>query len=215
MQDDSKLTFLQRREAFKIHRCPSIGLMWFVSFNLARHNELFARLVDTLSAAPPTTVVSEITIDRPSSVNKQEPLFLDIGYCLGQDIRTLRAAGAPGHRLVGTELEKGFTELSHGLFRDKVTLGAAFLEHNIMDDLVEGKSDVMTTSRGKITVVHLGSLLHSFSIKEQTAILAEKLIGVFGSRVEAMLRNDEFEDVNRLGGGEVEAKRLIFECERM
>jgi SAM-dependent methyltransferase len=91
--------------------------------------------------------------------------FLDVGCCLGQDIRKLAFDGAPGEHLVGAELSEGFIELGYELFRDREKLGATLLAANILDE--EGPLQEL---KHTFDVVQLGMILHLFSWDEQVVV---------------------------------------------
>ena len=60
------------------------------------------------------------------------PLFLDLGCCVGQDIRSLVHASVPSSRIVGAELEPAFIDLGYDLFQDRGKLGVDFLFGDIL-----------------------------------------------------------------------------------
>lgn len=51
--------------------------------------------------------------------------FLDLGTCLGQDVRKLIFDGAPVDSVYGTDLLAEFVEIGYDLFRDEEKLLAA------------------------------------------------------------------------------------------
>lgn len=94
--------------------------------------------------------------------------FLDIGCCLGHDIRKLVFDGAPAENLVGVELRKGFIDLGYDLFRDRDTLRAKLLQGDATSD---GSVDPWPQLEGKFDVVNLGLILHVFPWEGQVALL--------------------------------------------
>lgn len=93
---------------------PCLGQFRFLELNLANRTDLYPRLLAGL---------------RTGSQK-----FLDVGCCLGQDIRKLVYDGVPGECLVGLELEAGFIDLGYELFRDRDTLKARFISGSIISD---------------------------------------------------------------------------------
>ena len=91
--------------------------------------------------------------------------FLDVGCCLGQDIRKLVYDGVPGENLAGAELNGDFIGLGYELFRDKDTLEAKFVTANILDE-----NGAWKEFDGELDVVQLGMILHLFSWEEQVKV---------------------------------------------
>ena len=89
--------------------------------------------------------------------------FLDIGCCLGQDIRKLVYDGVPGQNLAGAELNGGFIDLGYELFRDRDTLEARFVTADILD----GGGAALKEFEGQLDVVQLGMILHLFTWEQQ------------------------------------------------
>ncbi|ROV90055.1 hypothetical protein VSDG_08374 [Cytospora chrysosperma] len=104
----------------------------------------------------------------PSMVQRlqQGATYLDIGCCLGQDIRKLVADGAPSENLYGAELMGDFIQLGYDLFRDKETLKTHFMQADILDP-----NSQLQSLRGTLDFIHLGMILHVFSWEEQRELL--------------------------------------------
>lgn len=84
--------------------------------------------------------------------------YLDIGCCVGQDIRALVFDGAPSENTYGADLEKKFMEVGYELFMDKSTLKTTLIEADIFNP----ESDLKQLD-GQIDVVHAASFFHLFS----------------------------------------------------
>lgn len=123
---------------------PCLGQFRFLELNLAGRADLYPWLVARLSGG-----------DR----------FLDVGCCLGQDIRKLVHDGVPGENLVGAELNGGFIDLGYELFRDRDSLGARFVTADILDG-----DGAWREFEGQMDVVQLGMILHLFSWDEQVKV---------------------------------------------
>lgn len=93
-----------------------------------------------------------------------EPAFLDVGACLGQDVRKLIHDGAPAVSVAGAELSPTFIQLGHELFRDSPEK-VAMVQANILEPLTEGGP--LGKFRGRLRVVQLGMILHLFTWEEQ------------------------------------------------
>ncbi|KAK7733032.1 hypothetical protein SLS53_008361 [Cytospora paraplurivora] len=92
--------------------------------------------------------------------------YLDIGCCLGQDIRKLVADGAPSENLYGAELLGDFIDLGYDLFRDKETLKTRFIQADILDP-----NSPIQELKGSIDFIHLGMVLHVFGWEDQRKLL--------------------------------------------
>ncbi|KAK3390095.1 hypothetical protein B0H63DRAFT_464774 [Podospora didyma] len=151
-----------REKIWAVFPYPCVGSFDFATPNLSRRRPLFDRLVSILCA--PTSLT-------PSAA--KEPLYLDFGCCVGQDLRTLRAAGVPGNRLIGAEYFPGFVDAGYDLFLDRDTLGATFLTPY---DILDTDNRSLEPYQGQINVVHMGMLLHLFTWAQQVDILVKKLV---------------------------------------
>lgn len=91
------------------------------------------------------------------------PRFLDLGTCLGQDVRTLAHDGAPLSSLYGADLIPGFEAAGHALFRDSDRLDSShFITGNIFSD-----DDDLAKTRGTWDIIHISMFLHVFSLADQ------------------------------------------------
>lgn len=135
----------QRNRAWEIHPYPCLGQFRFLELNLADRGELYAKLI---------------------SILKSGGRFLDIGCCLGQDIRKLVYDGAPQGSAAGAELNSGFIELGYELFNDRDRFNGPIVAANILEPL-EGSS--LAEMIGSLDVVQLGMILHLFTWDEQVA----------------------------------------------
>lgn len=95
--------------------------------------------------------------------------LLDMGCCLGQDIRKLVYDGAPAENLTGTELEPVFIDLGYELFKDRDRLQAQFITGDIFADGAYGLAD------GTFDFIHTGSFFHQFNWSEQVEALTKCL----------------------------------------
>ena len=114
--------------------------------------------------------VSTASVSKVSHILRtpRQPLFLDLGCCVGQDIRLLAHAHVPGYRLVGADLEASFVELGYDLFRDREKLGAQFLFGDIFTLLDNRDSASSSTAEshpfhsiiGCINIMWCSAFLH-------------------------------------------------------
>jgi len=139
------LTCHQREKAWETYPYPCVSQLDFLDFQLSQRNLLYPRLLDQL---------------------KGGAKMLDIGCCMGHDIRKLVFDGVPGENLVGVELQQGFIDLGFELFRDKDHLKAKLLIGNIMED-----GAPWDDLYGKFDIVNFGMFLHMWNYDEQVAVL--------------------------------------------
>lgn len=94
--------------------------------------------------------------------------YLDVGCCLGQDLRRLVADGVPSENTYGAELEAPFIDLGYQFFNDRDTLKTHFMQANIMDLTDDGPLHALI---GKIDFLHLGMVVHIFPLDKQRTLL--------------------------------------------
>lgn len=90
--------------------------------------------------------------------------YLDIGCCIGQDIRKLVYDGAPSENTYGSDLKGSFWDTGYDLFLDKSTLKTTFVEADVFDD-----NSGLQELTGKIDIVHAASFFHLFDWDGQVA----------------------------------------------
>ena len=95
---------------------------------------------------------------------------LDVGCCLGQDIRKLLLDGVPPSQVTGLEVEPGFIDLGFSLFKDKDRLATRFLKANVLTDI-----DTLSQFEGKISSIYIGMVLSLFNHEEQKTVLRNLL----------------------------------------
>ncbi len=136
----------QRNQAWAVHPYPCLGQFRFLELNLSERAELYPRLV---------------------SILKDGGRFLDIGCCLGQDIRKLIYDGAPAAHVAGAELNAEFIALGYDLFRDRHNTQTPIVAANILEP-IEGSS--LAELEGQLHVVQLGMILHLFTWEQQVVV---------------------------------------------
>jgi SAM-dependent methyltransferase len=134
------LTVKQRDEAFKIFPYPCVGNWGFLNLSILEspvYNEVLERI-------------------------KSGEQYLDIGCCMGQDIRKLSHDGAPQENMYGSDLKKQFWDIGYDLFLDRSTLKTKFIEADIFD-VDSGLKEL----DGKLNLVHAASFFHLFDWDDQ------------------------------------------------
>jgi hypothetical protein len=103
---------------------------------------------------------------------KKGDLYLDIGCCMGQDIRALVQDGAIEENLYGSDLKKDFWEIGYDLFLDRSSLKAKFIEADVFD-----AESGLKELNGKLDIVHAASFFHLFDWDGQVKA-AKRVVGL-------------------------------------
>ncbi|KAK0724546.1 hypothetical protein B0H67DRAFT_550288 [Lasiosphaeris hirsuta] len=139
----------QRGRAWEVYPYPCIGHWDFLDFQLAARNDLYHNLLSRI---------------------KGGAKHLDIGCCLGHDIRKLIFDGAPSENLVGVEISQGYTDLGFDLFRDKETTKTRFFQGDVLES-----AGLWPQLEGKFDVVNIGMFLHLFTWEENIKVFERAL----------------------------------------
>lgn len=165
-----------QEEAYKVYPYPCIRGFRFVKLKIAR-----------LPAYPR---VFRLLGNRPDAI------FLDIGCCMGTAVRKVIHDGWPISQTIATDVEAGFWDLGHKLFRTTPeTYPAKFLAGNAFDDkhlsltasIPPGPPpsvasvETLTELRGHISVIHNSSLFHLFNEEKQLE-LGQRLAALLDPR---------------------------------
>lgn len=145
-----------------------MGQFRFLELNLAhRPGDIYARLLALLKESVPSGKV----------------VFLDVGSCLGQDVRKLIHDGAPSSAVAGADISSTLLAQGYELFRDSPET-VKMLEANILSPVTD--ESPLAVWRGQLKAVQLGMILHLFDWEEQVtafvnaiALLNDQEEGVF------------------------------------
>ena len=141
-QNSSPILPAQRDRAFAVWPYPCIGQLRFLEFGAAKHPNY-------------SEVVSRL---------KSGQTFLDVGCCLGQDLRKLVYDGAPSSAAMsGLDIEPAFFDLGFELFRDREKMHATFLAA----DLTKKDVPALTPLLSKVDVINVRNVLHCFNLNDQ------------------------------------------------
>jgi hypothetical protein len=97
---------------------------------------------------------------------KSRDCLLDLGSCLGQALRQLRADGVDGSQLFAVDLKPKLFGVGFSLFRDQASLGATF----VAGDMIDPDDTRLGVLQGKVTIVHATSFFHLFTWSQQLYI---------------------------------------------
>jgi SAM-dependent methyltransferase len=135
-----------RDRAWELFPYPCMGLFSFLKMHISKN--------------PAYSTVLKRLLDK-----KDETTLVDLGCGLGQELRTLVAAGVPPTSLYGLEVIDGFVELGFELFKDKATMQSRF----IVADLLATPS-VPAQLQGKVDFIFAGSFFHLFGWDDQLTL---------------------------------------------
>ncbi|RHZ51899.1 hypothetical protein CDV55_103509 [Aspergillus turcosus] len=138
--------FEVRERAWQIFPYPCIGQWRFTDLNLSLHPS-YPEVLERLN---------------------QGQTFLDLGCCMGQDIRKLIFDGVPPTKKINAaDLRQEYIDLGFDLFRDREKLERAI--NFFVTDIFNPSSD-FDQLNGKIDVIWAGSFFHLFDWDEQVEV---------------------------------------------
>ncbi|KAL9003724.1 MAG: hypothetical protein Q9188_003428 [Gyalolechia gomerana] len=138
-----------RDKAWGIFPWPCVGEFWFLSFGLAKH-PLYKNMVLPRLKAGQT--------------------LLDVGACLGQDIRKCIFDGAPAANLYASDLFPEYEDLAYNLWRDQDRLppGHFFAENILAENAMFTSGPLMTQlGPGSVDIITMTMFLHLFNYENQ------------------------------------------------
>ncbi|KAI1308153.1 hypothetical protein F5Y03DRAFT_351458 [Xylaria venustula] len=147
-----------RNEAYAQVPYPCMGTFRFLDLDLTRHwlykDHVLAPLL------------------QPAVPGKPEPLFLDCGCCLGQEVRKLASDGVPPQRLWGSDIEPKFIELGFELFRDgdKLPRDHFLCPGNVFADTDDPAEDRLVILNDRVTILNISAVFHLFDLDQQKVV---------------------------------------------
>ncbi|KAF2686996.1 hypothetical protein K458DRAFT_363448 [Lentithecium fluviatile CBS 122367] len=135
---------------------------------------------------------------------KDGDTFLDLGCCVGQDIRKLVFDGAPSENTYGSDREKAFMDIGYDLFLDKDTLKTTFIGADIFD----AESDLKDLA-GKIDIIHTAFFFHLWDLEGQTQAV-RRVVQLFKDKVGSLLVGRQLGNIK---GGTSEKGRFRHDAE--
>ncbi|KAL8806414.1 MAG: hypothetical protein Q9182_001329 [Xanthomendoza sp. 2 TL-2023] len=138
-----------RDKAWGIFPWPCVGEFWFLRFGLAQH-PLYRNMVLPRLKAGQT--------------------LLDVGTCLGQDLRKCIFDGAPANRLFASDLFPEYKQLAYDLWRDedKIPPGHFYTDDILADNDLFTSGPLMTQlGPGQVDIVSITMFLHLFNYENQ------------------------------------------------
>ncbi|KAI1351527.1 hypothetical protein F5Y01DRAFT_282649 [Xylaria sp. FL0043] len=141
-----------RNEAYGQFPYPCMGTFRFLDLDLARNEAYKEHVLGPLC--------------QPAVSGKPEPLFLDCGCCLGQEVRKLAADGVPASRLWGSDIEPKFIELGFELFRDgdKLVRDHFLCPGDVLADTEDPSEDRLVILNDRVTILNITAVFHLFDL---------------------------------------------------
>jgi len=143
-----------RDRAYQSHPYPCLGRFRFLDLDLSTHPLYTSYILPTLTSA---------------SIADDDAIYLDLGCCLGQDLRKLVYDGVSVSRLYGADLRPEFIDIGYGLWRDEDQFPR---DHFITpaDVFDTSSSNALQRLDGKVSILHVCAVFHLFELEEQFAV---------------------------------------------
>ncbi|EXJ57300.1 hypothetical protein A1O7_07647 [Cladophialophora yegresii CBS 114405] len=185
-----------RNRAYKSYPYPCLGRWRFLDLDLASHPLYQSDILPMLK--------EEATAEVPG-VDKPDWIFLDLGCCLGQDVRKLLFDGADPARIHGADLRPEFIDMGYELFKDEATFPR--IAHFIAPaDAFDFSTDSELSKKcdGRVRILHSTAVFHLFNWDEQVA-MARRCLQLLTSKCgRALLCGGQ---VGNVGAGEFARRR--------
>jgi SAM-dependent methyltransferase len=148
-----------RDRAYQEYQYPCLGLYRFLGLALSDHPLYESHVLPLLRGEKTGS-----TKDATPPIGKTSRTFLDLGTCLGQDIRKLIFDGVPMESVYGADILTEFVDIGYDLFGDEERLPRSHFvaPADIFDD-----SSPLKELDGKVDIVHTNSVFHLFSWDDQ------------------------------------------------
>lgn len=141
-----------RDRAYTTHQYPCLGRFRFLELELSRHHLYRSYVVPTLT--------------RATGKEEVPPIFLDLGTCLGQDLRKLVFDGVPPSRLYGSDIEQTFIDTGYEMFLDegKMPRDRFLCPADVFDDPAKSKFSTLTA---RVDILNASAVFHLFDEAKQ------------------------------------------------
>ena len=159
-----------RDRAYRSYPYPCLGRWRFLDLDLASHPLYHSDILPMLK-----------------EVDKKDWIFLDLGCCLGQDMRKLLFDGVDPGRVYGADLRPEFIETGYELFRDEYNFPRT--EHFIAPADVfdfSSESELSRKCDGKVRILHTTAVFHLFNWEEQVK-MAQRCLQLMTSKLGRVL----------------------------
>ena len=141
----------KRDSAFRVLPLATIGEFWFLVLGLLEHPQ-YSRALDRL-------------------LKDRSQTLIDLGTCLGQDIRKLIYDGVSPSQLCGVDKYSQFFDVGNALFGDKDNTEAIFKT----GDLLADEDPLWSDTTHQWDIVISCQLLHAFDLRTQERVVRRML----------------------------------------
>lgn len=144
-----------RNQAYDSKPYPCLGRFRFLELDLA--------------SFPPYKSEVLPMMTRPESDKEPAPILLDLGTCLGQDLRKLVFDGVSPSRIYGADIVQEFIDTGYQLFQDeqKLSKDHFICPADIFDNSPDNK---LSQLDDKVNVLHITAVFHLFNLEKQKAV---------------------------------------------
>lgn len=147
-----------RNKAYESYPYPCLGRFRFLSLDLssfpAYKSHILPILTNTNSADPDS-----------------KPIFLDLGTCLGQDLRKLIHDGVSPSQVYGSDIVPSFIDNGYELFRDEHKFPRShFLVPGDVFASPDDQADQLRLLDDKVDVLNVTAVFHLFALEPQKQI---------------------------------------------
>ncbi|KAF7845805.1 hypothetical protein BT93_L0574 [Corymbia citriodora subsp. variegata] len=145
-----------RNRAYQSHPYPCLGRFRFLELDLSSHPLYKSEILPRLLAESP------------------QPLFLDLGTCLGQDLRKLVFDGVDPARLYGSDIVADFIDTGYEVFSDREKFPAS---HFLCpaDIFSSDPSNILNSLDGRVTMLQASAVFHLFGLEQQRQVARRAL----------------------------------------
>ena len=152
-----------REEIYDDHPYPCLGLFKFIEFQLPKHPLYNSAVLPILT--------KDVKEGAAKAKEDDGPIFLDLGTCLGQDLRFLAfhpKPPVPASRLYGADLTPEFVEAGYRLFQDEDWLPRSHMlaPADVFDT---SSGNQLAKLEGKCAIVQINNVFHLFDMERQLA----------------------------------------------
>lgn len=183
--DDQKAHITRiRDQAYESYPYPCLGRWRFLDLDLSLHPLYHSDILPALTLQ-----------DDPQVSEEASWVFLDLGCCLGQDIRKLIFDGADRSRLRGADLRPEFIETGYALFGDRDSFPPS---HFIApaDVFDNSPSSPLAVLDGTVGMLNACAVFHLFDLDGQQKVAQRVLRLLDPQRKRVLLVGGQAANVN-------------------
>lgn len=144
-----------RDRAYQEYQYPCLGMYRFLGLALSSHPLYDTHVLPLLRREKDAKGATE---EAPART------LLDLGTCLGQDVRKLIFDGAPMESVYGADVLVEFVDIGYELFRDEGKLPRS---HFVAPVDIFDESSRLKEFDGRVDIIHANSVFHLFTWDDQ------------------------------------------------